>query len=179
MVLPEKVVVGCTEFRVTEAEGRVMFSETPGLALGAFKSRVSFTRDDDGGWSVSIDQGSGHISMVIGLYRVVEREYGANAGDHLTSEEKASDRDEARKILASLAAAREAALHKTEPDIAPRDLRVLCAPDTGWEQSEREAYAEAFRAAWGANYDCDCGLCAFCNGLMPLKGFTQEDINGE
>lgn len=86
MALPEKVVVGCTEFRVTETEGLVVFTATEGLVFGTHKSRVSFTRDGDGGWSVSIDQGSGHIGMIIGLYRVVEREYGANAGGHLTSE---------------------------------------------------------------------------------------------
>lgn len=86
MALPEKVVVGAIEFSVTEHEGLVVFSETYGLALGAFKSRYSFTRDTDGGWMVSIDQGAGWVSKVIGLYRVVEREYGGQAGGHLTSE---------------------------------------------------------------------------------------------
>ena len=50
MSLPEKVVVGCIEYRITEPEpGFVVFSEAHGLALGAFKSRYSFTRHTDGG----------------------------------------------------------------------------------------------------------------------------------
>lgn len=89
--LPETVVVGCIEYRVTEPEeGFVVFSETHGLALGAFKSRYSFTRDTDGAWSVSIDQGRGLVSHVMGLYRVVEREYGGQAGGHLTGEGRLS-----------------------------------------------------------------------------------------
>lgn len=49
MGLPESVVVGCIEYRVTEPEvGLVVF-----LALGAFQNRYSFTRDSAGAWSVA------------------------------------------------------------------------------------------------------------------------------
>ena len=94
MGLPETVRVNAIEYRVTESEGLVVFSESHGLALGAFKARYSFTRDSDGGWYIGIDQhGSGQrgsVSAIIGLYRVIEREYGAQAGGHLTSEGRLS-----------------------------------------------------------------------------------------
>ena len=112
-MIKDKVIVGCIEYSVTEPEeGFVVFSETDGLALGVFKSRYSFTRDTEGGWKVSIDQGSGCVSTIMGLYRVVERVYGGQAGGHLTDDGRM--RGPYNTDLVPAIAARKAALDRTE-----------------------------------------------------------------
>ena len=79
MSLPAEVTVGALRWNVREHEGLVVFTEAYGLALGAFSARISFERErSSGSWEVSI-QGHNQMARVghlIGLYRVVEREYG-------------------------------------------------------------------------------------------------------
>jgi hypothetical protein len=77
--LPEAVLVGATEWNVTEHEGLIVFRESQGLALGAFSRRYSFSRDRHSSWRVSVDNDDhrGYVSDIFGLYRVVEDAYGA------------------------------------------------------------------------------------------------------
>jgi hypothetical protein len=84
-MLPSTVIVGAIEYNVTEHEGLVVFRETHGLALGAFSSRYSFRQDREGAWTVAVDHNGhlGRVSTIMGLYRVVEAEYGAQAGGTL------------------------------------------------------------------------------------------------
>lgn len=87
-MLPSQVLVGACLWNVTEHEGLVVFREADGLALGAFARRYSFRQDRDGGWTVAVDHEGheGDVGTIIGLYRVCEAEYGAQAGGTLNED---------------------------------------------------------------------------------------------
>ncbi len=92
-MLPAQVIASARMWNVSESEGLIVFSESHGLALGAFSSRVSFQRTDTAdGWQVSVH---GHnelirVGTLIALYRVLEAEYGGPCGRRLAADGRMS-----------------------------------------------------------------------------------------
>lgn len=80
-LLPPAVVLGAIEFRVSEHEGSILFTETwPVCGQG---TRLRFQREVDGGsWYLSLHGDSPRVSMsrAIDAYRLIVEAYGDGYG---------------------------------------------------------------------------------------------------